>query len=93
MNGSSRPVFRFVTGLITVLLAIPVLLWLTASDPIAAARAQPGVAGASLIGRTTSDGPFGGYATVRFQPPGNASDPIEIKLTRPFWSRDWRMNQ
>ena len=81
---------RILGALVTPLVATLLLLWLTDDDP-AVAQAQAGMAGASLVARTVSDGPFGGHATLRLQPPGNAGEPIEIKMTRPFWSRHWRM--
>jgi len=90
MNRSLNPFLRLLGGLVCVLIAILLLLWLTATDPTAAAQAHTGAAGASLVGSTVSDSPFGGHATIRFQPPGKASEVIEIKMTRPFWSRHWR---
>src|SRR5437764_192758 len=93
MKRSSSPILRLLGGLVSILLAMLMLVWLTSTDPIATAQALPEAAGTSLIGVTTSDGLFGGKATVRLQPTDKASGPIEIKLSRPPWSRRWRKSR
>ena len=85
----SRSLKCILGGLVALFFAFMLLVLVTASDPIAVAKTQPGAAGASLRGLTFSDGPFGGHATVQLQPQGEAQ-PIEITVTRPFWSRQWR---
>ena len=77
-------------GIVALLLAIPVLLWITATDAIAAAKGRAGAAGASLLGIEVSDRPLGGHAKVRFRASDKNAGPVEIELSRPFWSRHWR---
>jgi hypothetical protein len=76
-----------IAGLILLALLPP---WLTATDPIAAAKARAGAAGTSLLGSAISDSPLGGRARVRFQALAKGARPVEIELSRPFWSRHWR---
>jgi len=77
-------------GILALMMMVPVLLWLTATDPIAAAKVAAGAFTAQFVGSKVSDGPFGGHAKVRLRTAGEAGKPIEIALSRPFWSRGWR---
>jgi hypothetical protein len=70
-----------------LLLAVPLLFWIAAADPVAFAKAEAGEAGAQLLGYEASDGPLGGHARVRLR---LADRPTEVVLRRPLWSRSWR---
>ena len=78
-----------VGGLLAVLVGVLLVHWLAASDPVAVAKAEAGP-GASISSFISSDGLFGGDATVRVRPEDKAGKSIEIRLYRPFWSRHWR---
>ena len=90
MDRPSQRIVGALGGFVAVLVAVLLLLQLTATDPVAAAKAQAGAAGASLLRSEVSDSPVGGHATVRLRPSGEGIEPIEIRLRRPFWSRYWR---
>jgi hypothetical protein len=90
MNRSWQRLIGVAGVVATACVMVLLFVYLTADDPIAAAKAQPGAAGASFLGLDRADGPFGGQATVRLRPPGKGSQPLEIRLSRPFWSWRWR---
>jgi len=82
---------RFLAGglgvMATLLLAVSLMLWIAAADPVAVAKAEAGDAGAQFLGSEVSDGPLGGHARVRLRSGGRS---IEVVLSRPLWSRSWR---
>jgi hypothetical protein len=87
MSRTSRHLAGGLGVLAALLLAVSLLHWTAAADPVAAAKAQAGGAGAQLLSSEVSDGPLGGQARVRLRSAGRS---IEVVLSRPFWSRSWR---
>jgi hypothetical protein len=90
MGRLSQRIVGSLGGIVALLLAVPLLLWITATDPIAAAKGRAGAAGASLLGSEVSDSPLGGHARVRLRASDKNAEPVEIELSRPFWSRHWQ---
>jgi hypothetical protein len=86
----SQRIVRGLVGIVALFVAVLLFHWITATDPIAAAKDQAGAAAASLLGSEVSDGPLGGRAKVRLQSRDKDAGPVEIELRRPFWSRHWR---